>query len=126
MRLIALAATAALLTACASTPPSAPAPATKAPPPAAGSLTATAQPGAKSEKFATIDATNIAEAERAGYKVVNEKGTQLFCKRDVITGTRLKYKTTCLTADEMRAVSAQARDAITPKQVPYYTPGGGK
>jgi hypothetical protein len=121
MRLIAIAATVALLTACASTPKSAPAPAAKAPPLAATTLTATAQPG-QTEKFATIDATNITEAQRAGYKVVNESGKQLYCKRDVVTGTRLKYRTTCLTADEMRAVSAQARDAITPKQTPYYAP----
>jgi hypothetical protein len=120
MRLIAVAATAALLTACAGTPRSAPAPAAKAPPPAADALTATAKPGTQSDEFATIDANNIVEAQRAGYKVVNEKGKQLYCKRDLVTGTRLKYKTRCLTAEQMQAVSAQGRDAVTPKQIPYY------
>jgi hypothetical protein len=122
MRLVAIAATAALLTACASTPPSAPAAAAQAPPPSTGAQAVTAEPAAKDDKFATIDATNIADAQRAGYKIVNENGKQLYCKRDLVTGTRLKYKTRCLTADEMRAVSAQGRDSVTPKAVPYIGP----
>jgi hypothetical protein len=115
---------AALLAACSSTPPQ---PASPAPPPAAPAVHAVAPTDKPAEdKFATIDATNIAEAQKAGYKVVNENGQQLFCRRKPITGTRLKQKTTCLTAEQMREEANKARDAVTPSQIPAYTMESGR
>ncbi len=40
------------------------------------------------------------EAE-AGYRVVNRKGEQLYCKREVVTGSRTNVAETCLTAAQM-------------------------
>jgi hypothetical protein len=125
MRLVlAATATSVLLAACASTPPQkaaqAPAP---TPAPATTHAVAPAH-NPSSDKFATIDATNIAEAQKAGYKVVNENGTQLFCRRELITGTRLHYKTSCLTAEQLHDMNNKAADAMRTPPIPYYTPGG--
>ena len=114
-----------LLGACAtapkapSTPPPAPAPPVAAAAPAAATTAAepaaAADPAtAKDARFAQIDETNIAEAQAAGYKVVNDKGNTLLCRKDLITGTRLKYVTTCLTALEWRENADAARSAVKP------------
>ena len=51
-------------------------------------------------KRVKVDASNIAEAQKAGYKVVNQNGKELYCKKEFLTGSRLNSKTTCLTASE--------------------------
>jgi hypothetical protein len=101
MRFVLVAASVALLAACASQPPAKPAPAVQATP-------STAQ----GDPFATIDAANLVEAQKAGYKVVNEKGAPLLCRRDHPTGTRLKEQTTCLTLEEWRSANRNAREAL--------------
>ena len=122
MRLMFIAATAVALAACASTPPTKP-PAEK-PPMAKASAPAGKTKGAEADKFAVIDASNIAEAQAAGWKVVDNGGTPLYCRKEQITGTRVAQRTTCLTAAEIQERAAQGRDAMTPKQVPYIgTPG---
>lgn len=92
MRLVFVAAAAVLLSACASQKP--------------------AEPVAQADKFATIDATNIVDAQKAGMKIVNEKGTKLVCRRDKTTGSRLKEKTVCLTMDEWNSANRTAREAL--------------
>jgi hypothetical protein len=116
MRFVLVAASVALLAACASQPPAKPATVAQASPPAS-SQTSTAHPStpanaAQGDKFATIDATNLVEAQKAGYKVVNDKGAPLLCRRDHPTGTRLKEVTTCLTLEEWRSANRNARDAM--------------
>lgn len=125
MRLILVTAAAALLLAACASNASKQA-ASQAPPPAAESTTKAVAPANKpsSDKFATIDATNIAEAQKAGYKIVNENGTQLFCRRELITGTRLHYKTSCLTAEQLHDMNNKAADSMRTPPIPYYTPGG--
>jgi hypothetical protein len=125
MRLILAAASSLLLAACASTSSQKAAPEAKAPAPTATATHAVA-PADKptSDKFAVIDATNIAEAQKAGYKIVNQNGTQLLCRRELITGTRLHYKTSCLTAEELHDMNNKAADAMRTPPIPYYTPGG--
>lgn len=117
MRFIIAAAAAVLLAACASTQSTKPAAKAIAPP---AKATASGAPAATPDKFATIDGTNIVEAQKAGYKVVNDNGQNLFCKRDLVTGTRLKYRTTCLTAAQLQEVAAKGRESVTPAQIPYY------
>jgi len=127
MRLIFVAtAISALLAACASAPPQKAAPQAQPPAPAtspSGGTQAVA-PANKptSDKFAVIDATNIAEAQKAGYKIVNENGTQLFCKREMITGTRLHYKTTCLTAEQLHDINMKSADAMKVGAIANYDP----
>ena len=121
MRLILVTAAAAVvLTACASTAPKQAAP--QAPAPVPVSTTKAVAPSNKptSDKFATIDATNIAEAQKAGYKIVNENGTQLFCRRELITGTRLHYKTSCLTAEQLHDLNTNAAAAMKVGPLPNY------
>lgn len=48
-----------------------------------------------------VDASNVAEVQRAGYKVVNKDGEKLYCRTDPITGSRLEKRTQCLTAQEL-------------------------
>jgi hypothetical protein len=110
MRFVLVAASVALLAACASQPPAKPAPVAQATPPASAQ-TSTAGT-AQGDKFARIDAENLVEAQKAGYKVVNDKGAPLLCRRDHPTGTRLKEVTTCLTLEDWRSANRNARDAL--------------
>lgn len=116
MRLILVATAAALLAACASTPQSPPAAAK----PSMGAVVPKDAAKADADKFDVIDATNIVEAQKAGWKVVNQNGTQMYCKKEQVTGTRLGKRTVCLTAEEMQARADAGRDAMTIKQSPYY------
>ena len=126
MRLIlVVAASSLLLAACASSPSQKAAPEAKAPAPTATNTHAVAPANNPTpDKFAVIDATNIAEAQKAGYKIVNENGTQLLCRRELITGTRLHYKTSCLTAEQLHDMNNKAADTMRTPPIPYYTPGG--
>ena len=37
-------------------------------------------------------------AQKAGYTIKNENGQQLLCRKELQTGSRLRHKTSCLTA----------------------------
>jgi hypothetical protein len=124
MRLILAAISALAVAGCASSPSEKAAPPAQAPAPTAGTHAVAPANTPSSDKFTTIDATNIAEAQKAGYKIVNENGTQLFCRRELITGTRLHYKTSCLTAEQLHDMNNKAADAMRTPPIPYYTPGG--
>jgi cytoskeletal protein RodZ len=47
-----------------------------------------------------IDADKIMAMQKAGYQIKNENGQILLCKRDPQTGSRLRHKTSCMTARE--------------------------
>jgi len=94
-----------------------PRPAPQAPPPVA-THEAPAVETKPTARVASVSAANIAEAQKAGYKVVNEKGTQLLCRKSLITGTRLKYQTTCLTAEQYAEQSRDAQDSMRPAPSP--------
>jgi cytoskeletal protein RodZ len=87
--------------------PVAPQAATPAPPPAdakpVNETTAAPAPGAaKADPQAEgqIDADKIMAMQKAGYTIKNENGQILLCKRDPQTGSRLRHKTSCMTARE--------------------------
>jgi hypothetical protein len=46
----------------------------------------------------TLDADKIMAAQKAGYTIKNENGQQLLCRKELQTGSRLRHKTSCLTA----------------------------
>lgn len=48
-----------------------------------------------------IDASNVAEVQRAGYKLVNKDGEKLYCRTDNVTGSRVRTRTQCLTEQEL-------------------------
>jgi hypothetical protein len=63
-------------------------------------------------KEVPIDATNIVEAQQAGYKVVKKDGPTLYCKRNLKTGTRLNRETTCLSEEEWRNVRESSQQSL--------------
>ena len=70
---------------------------------------AAGQPAAAPAATATGPATrqvpvtlaNVAEVQRAGYKIVNKDGQKLYCRTDPITGSRVQTHTQCLTEQEL-------------------------
>jgi len=87
--------------------PAAPQAATPAPPPAdakpVNETTAASAPAAAKADPLTegqIDADKIMAMQKAGYQIKNENGQILLCKRDPQTGSRLRHKTSCMTARE--------------------------
>lgn len=94
--------------------PAAPVPATPAPPPPSATQNVSASPAAPvtdvkpssapaastSPLEGELDAEKIMAAQRAGYQIKNENGQMLLCRRDLQTGSRVRYKTSCLTARE--------------------------
>jgi len=72
-------------------------------------------------KRVKVDASNIVEAQQAGYKIVNKSGEQLYCRKELLTGTRLKTRTSCLTAAQWDELATHARDVITDTSRPVQT-----
>src|SRR5689334_16719445 len=68
--------------------------------PASDAKTSAASASPASPLEGELDAEKIMAAQRAGYKIQNENGQQLLCRRDLQTGSRVRYKTSCLTARE--------------------------
>ncbi|MFC4309556.1 hypothetical protein ACFPN2_10740 [Steroidobacter flavus] len=89
--------------------PAAPQAATPAPPPPdakaiseTAPVTAAAPADAKANSLTEgeIDADKIMAMQKAGYQIKNENGKTLLCRRDAQTGSRLRPKTSCMTARE--------------------------
>jgi hypothetical protein len=59
-----------------------------------------------------VDASNIVEAQAAGYRIVNKQGETLYCRKEYLTGSRLKTTTSCLTAAQWTELSQRSRDFI--------------
>jgi hypothetical protein len=88
-------------------------------PPTAGQTAASAD--AKTVRQVPVDASNAADVQAAGYKIVNKDGEKLYCRKDPITGSRVQFQTTCLTAQELFDQQHQAQNAmslITNQQTP--------
>jgi hypothetical protein len=64
------------------------------------------------EKEVPLDASNIVEAQAAGYKIVNEKGKTLLCRKDPKVGSHVQFTTTCLTAQEWQQLKNDNRNNI--------------
>ena len=56
------------------------------------------------------DAEVLAAAVDAGYELRYQDGEKVYCRREAVFGTRVKERIVCLTADEIRALSDDARD----------------
>jgi hypothetical protein len=75
------------------------------------------------ERQVKVDASNIVEVQKAGYKLVDKDGQKLYCRRDLNTGSHVRYTTSCLTEDEMvalieasrRGVEQMRRDTVPPR-----------
>lgn len=72
----------------------------------------TAPKEAPVERQVKVDSSNIVEAQRAGYKIVDKDGKKLHCKRDLNTGSHVRYTTACLTEEEWNAMAESSRRSI--------------
>jgi hypothetical protein len=109
-----------------------PQPVTSAAPAAGQPAKALAQPAAVASATdkataahqVAVDASNAAEVQAAGYKIVNKNGEQLYCRKDPITGSRVQFQTTCLTAQELFDLQHQTEKSmslITDQQTPVQS-----
>lgn len=77
---------------------------------AAGCATTPKEPPVTKE--VPVDASNIAEAQAAGYKVVNQDGKDLLCRKELMTGSHARYRTSCLTLAEWKSLSETNRAMV--------------
>jgi len=59
-----------------------------------------------------LDSSNIVEAQKAGYKIVDQDGKKLYCKKDLNRGSHVRYTTTCLTEEEWQAMIDASRRGV--------------
>jgi hypothetical protein len=64
------------------------------------------------EREVKLDSSNIVEAQRAGYKLVDKDGQKLYCKRDLNTGSHVRHTTSCLTEAEWTAMAEASRRSV--------------
>jgi hypothetical protein len=58
-------------------------------------------------------ASNVLIAQKHGWKIVDEKGNQLFCRADSVTGSRVRTRTICMTPKEWAEFARRAeRNAV--------------
>jgi hypothetical protein len=48
-----------------------------------------------------VDASNVVAVQQAGYKLVNKDGQPLYCRTDLVTGSHVVTRSTCLTEQEL-------------------------
>jgi hypothetical protein len=60
----------------------------------------------------TADAKRISDAKKAGYKLVNTNGEELFCRTEPKIGSRTQKETTCLTAKQLDDMHDQTRQGM--------------
>jgi hypothetical protein len=58
-------------------------------------------------------ATNVLIAQKHGWKIVDTKGNQLFCRADSVTGSRVRSRTICMTPEQWAKFARDAeRNAV--------------
>jgi hypothetical protein len=65
--------------------------------------------------------------QKAGYKIVDNNGEKLFCKREPVLGSRLLYTTRCMTQEQLQRRTNNAQDTISDlsRRAPAPRIGGG-
>lgn len=97
-----------MLSACASEPIA---------PPAAPAV---AQPAAATES----QPKTVQLARKAGWKIVNQNGKEMYCREQLMTGSHLRKETICLTPEELElARTAQQRSLEQLQRSPPSPPG---
>lgn len=69
-------------------------------------------PAATGTKLAPTDlpeAKTLADAQKLGYKVVNEDGKTLYCRETKKLGSHIQKEKTCLTAAELRTLQEDSQ-----------------
>jgi hypothetical protein len=88
----------------------------------AGQPQAASTPPAQPHKV-KVDASNVVAVQHAGYKLVDKNGQQLYCRTEVVTGSRINSRTTCLTEQELNEQVAATQQAM--KNMPPPVPVAG-
>jgi pyruvate/2-oxoglutarate dehydrogenase complex dihydrolipoamide acyltransferase (E2) component len=120
MRIHLLAAAVILIAGCASQPQTAATSAAPAPAPAADAPAAAPATSA----VAKAEPKTVQEAQKAGYKIVTEKGKTVYCREQPKTGTRVRTETICLTAEEIEAAREASRRNLDQMQRAIPPPQG--
>ena len=63
-------------------------------------------------KQVKVDGSNVAEAQAAGYKIVNENGKTLYCRKEQETGSHVRTRTSCLTQEEWKQMAESGRATV--------------
>jgi pyruvate/2-oxoglutarate dehydrogenase complex dihydrolipoamide acyltransferase (E2) component len=100
--------------------PAAPVPATPAPAPANASTTvakvdetsASSPEAAAAAPEGKLDADKIMAAQKAGYQIRNEDGQTVLCRRELQTGSRVRYKTSCMTPGEWEQLQSDTAQSL--------------
>ena len=88
---------------------SAEADAAESPAPPATSVAAKTEPAAA---VVQADGDALLRAQAAGYKLVNKDGKELFCKKEMVTGSRLATRTRCLTLAQLEEQRNATKDML--------------
>ncbi len=87
-------------------------------PPAASATAAPAADAAKTQDAAApvemkrADNDALLRAQAAGYKLVTKDGKEVFCKKEMVTGSRLATRTRCLTLAQIEAERNATKDML--------------
>jgi len=91
------------------------APANPAATPAVAAKAEAAEPakgGKAAEDLKGADNDALLRAQAAGYKLVDKDGKQVFCKKEMVTGSRLATRTRCLTLAQLEAERNATKDML--------------
>jgi hypothetical protein len=85
----------------------------------------TEPPSPPAARQVPVDAKNVVDVQRAGYKVVNRDGEKLYCRRELATGSHLNYQTTSLTEQQLNDQNGDAQQELERiQQHPSHLPIG--
>lgn len=66
----------------------------------------------------------VQAARKAGWKIVNQNGKEMYCREQLMTGSHLRKETICMTPEELeQARTAQQRSLDQLQRSPPSPPG---
>ena len=93
-------------------PDDAPAQTESAAPPAVDATADAAKAEAAATDSKKADPDALLRAQAAGYKLVTKDGKEVFCKKEMVTGSRLATRTRCMTLAQIEAERNATKDML--------------
>ena len=81
-------------------------------PPAVDATADAAKAKAAATDIKKADPDALLRAQAAGYKLVTKDGKEVFCKKEMVTGSRLATRTRCLTLAQIEAERNATKDML--------------